>query len=101
VWGVPAAAALRVLSPQGRLVNVGDAAGPVVPLSSALLRSRSLQVLGWTNQVLSWAQQGEILAELLDLVTRGRLIADATVVPLDEAAAAWYRDAPGQLVLVP
>ena len=101
VWGAPAAAALRVLAPGGRLVNVGDAAGPVLPLPSALLRSRNLQILGWTNQALSWVQQCEILADLLALAHQGRLVADATLVPLDQAAAAWDRDAPGQLVLIP
>jgi NADPH:quinone reductase-like Zn-dependent oxidoreductase len=101
VWGVPATAALRVLAPNGRLVNVGDAAGPVLSLPSALLRSRSLQVLGWTNQSLSWAQQGEILGELLAMVKRSRLVADATVVPLQDATAAWDREAPGQLLLIP
>ena len=101
VWGAPAAAALRVLAPGGRLVNLGDAAGPVLPLPSALLRSRNLQILGWTNQALSWAQQCEILTDLLALADQGRLVADATLVPLDQAAAAWNRDAPGQLVLIP
>ena len=101
LWGVPAAAALRVLVPNGRLVNVGDAAGPVLPLPSALLRSRNLQVLGWTNQSLSWTQQGEILGELLAMVQQGRLLVDATAVPLDDAATAWDGDVHGQLVLVP
>ena len=75
-------------------MNVGDAAGPVLPLPSALLRSRNLQILGWTNQALSWVQQCEILADVLALADQGRLVGDATVVPLEEAAAAWDRDAP-------
>src|SRR5207247_1694002 len=35
VWGVPAEAALRVLSPNGRLVNLGSSAGAMAGFSSA------------------------------------------------------------------
>src|SRR5262249_58429791 len=46
VWGVPAEAALRVLSPSGRLVNLGSAAGamggfsPATPPSPGPFRPR-------------------------------------------------------------
>src|SRR5256886_17425583 len=33
VWGVPAEAALRVLSPKGRLVNLGSSAGAIAGFS--------------------------------------------------------------------
>src|SRR4029077_14394173 len=42
VWGVPAESALRVLSPNGRLVNLGPSAAALARFSSATLRSRVL-----------------------------------------------------------
>lgn len=101
VWGVPASAALQVLRPGGRLVNLGDSAGPVLPLASALVRSRSLQILGWTNAALPFPEQCAALAEVLALVDSGRLVVDITAVPLDEAPRAWDADVDGRLVLVP
>lgn len=101
VWGVPASAALQALKPGGRLVNLGDSAGPLLPLSSALVRSRSLQVLGWTNSALPFPEQCAALREVLDLVEAGRLHVEATPVPLAGAPAAWDADVDGRLVLVP
>jgi len=46
VWGRPAEAALRVLAPGGRLVNLGSSAGPQAALGSAALRGGTLSVLG-------------------------------------------------------
>src|SRR5438477_6840378 len=57
VWGVPAEAALRVLPPNGRLVNLGSSAGVMAGFSSALLRSRVLSVLGYTNNALTDEQK--------------------------------------------
>src|SRR5205814_5768830 len=57
VWGRAAEAALRVLSPRGRLVNLGSAAGPQAALGSAMLRSGPLAVLGYTNNALSHGQK--------------------------------------------
>src|SRR6185436_424224 len=53
VFGVPAAAALRVLRPGGRLVNLGSSAAATAPFDSATLRSGSLKILGYTNNGLS------------------------------------------------
>ena len=48
-----AAAASRVLAPRGRLVNLGGSAADAATFSSAVLRSRSLDVLGYTNNSLT------------------------------------------------
>lgn len=101
VWGVPASAALAVLRPGGRLVNLGDSAGPDLALTSALVRSRSLSIIGWTNAALGWAEQCALLTEALELVDAGLLTVAVTAVPLDGAAAAWDAPTKGRLVLVP
>jgi NADPH:quinone reductase len=75
VWGMPAEAALRVLSPHGRLVNLGSSAAPLAALGSATLRSGTLSVLGYTNNAL----------------TAGHLTADRETLPLAKAAEGWSR----------
>jgi NADPH:quinone reductase-like Zn-dependent oxidoreductase len=101
VWGAPAAAALRTLRPHGRLVNLGDSAGAVLPLASALLRSRSLEVIGWTNAILPWDEQGALLAEALRHASAGEVVVDVETAPLDDAEDAWVRRSRGRMVLLP
>jgi NADPH:quinone reductase-like Zn-dependent oxidoreductase len=91
VWGVPAEAALRVLSPNGRLVNLGSSAADLAGFRSATLRSRMLSVLGYTNNALTDEQKAAALAEVLAHAAGGRITADRETLPLDRAAEAWSR----------
>jgi NADPH:quinone reductase len=91
VWGVPAEAALRVLSPNGRLVNLGSSAADLAGFSSATLRSRVLSVLGYTNNALTDEQKAAALAEILAHAAGGRITADRETLPLDRAAEGWSR----------
>jgi NADPH:quinone reductase-like Zn-dependent oxidoreductase len=100
LFGVPAAAALRALGPHGRLVNLGSSAAETAPLDSATLRSRSLQVLGYTNNELTPAQRAAALHHVVDEVLAGRLTVAHQRMPLADVTAAWT--APGdRVVLVP
>src|SRR5215467_8568938 len=81
VWGVPAEAALGVLSPRGRLVNLGSSAAAMAGVSSATLRSRMLGVLGYTNNALTDEQKTSTLAEILAHAAAGRITADRETVP--------------------
>ena len=91
VWGRPAEAALRVLSPRGRLVNLGSSAGAEASFGSATLRSGALSVLGYTNSMLTDEQKAAALSEILMHAAAGRLTADRETLPLDRAAEAWSR----------
>lgn len=95
VWGAPAEAAAAVLAPGGRLVNLGDSAGPVATLASSLVRSRSVDVLGYTNLSLSWGLQTEMLREVLALAADGRLRTDPEVVDWARASQGWQSQASG------
>ncbi|MCR6482256.1 zinc-binding alcohol dehydrogenase family protein [Amycolatopsis sp. OK19-0408] len=105
VFGAPAAAALGTLRPGGRLVNLGSSAGEVCPVDSATLRSRSLRILGYTNNELAAAQRREALLTVVGHAIAGELTVDYERVPLAEAGAAWARQgegsAGGRIVLVP
>ena len=95
VFGEPAAAAMRVLRPGGRLVNLGGAAGPTAPIESAVLRSGSLRIVGYTNNELSVAERTAALEVIAGHAAAGRLTVDHEVVPFDEVAAAWRRQEAG------
>ncbi len=106
VWGPPAEAAVRCLGMAGRLVNIGDAAGPAARFASATIRSRVAAILGYTNNALTQQQKAQALSEILRHAAAGRCIVDHEAVPLARAAEAWQRQvakATGgrKLVLVP
>jgi NADPH:quinone reductase-like Zn-dependent oxidoreductase len=91
VWGRPAEAALQVLAPGGRLVNLGSSAGSQAALGSAALRGGTLSVLGYTNNALSHEQKAAALGEILGHAQAGRLSADRETLPWTRAAEAWSR----------
>jgi NADPH:quinone reductase-like Zn-dependent oxidoreductase len=105
VFGDVATAASRVLADHGRLVNLGGAAGDSAEFSSGVLRSRTADVLGYTNNALRPDQRRQALAEVFGHAASGRLAVAHEEVPLADAAAAWRRQAAGEagvrLVLVP
>lgn len=95
LFGVPAAAALRTLAPHGRLVNLGDSADRIAPFDSSTLRSRSLRVLGYTNNELTGKQRAEALLAVVEHAAAGRIQVDYDRVPLEQAPQAWSRQAAG------
>jgi len=104
VWGMPAEAAVRVLAAQGRLVNIGSAAGPTVRFESAILRSRVHAILGYTNNALTHEQKAEALTEILTHAAAGRCTVEREALPLARAAEAWERQAAfarRKLILIP
>jgi NADPH:quinone reductase-like Zn-dependent oxidoreductase len=104
VWGLPAEAAVRVLSPMGRLVNIGSAAGPTARFASTILRSRLHMILGYTNNALTHEQRAQALTALLAHAAAGRCTVERELVPLTGAARAWERQAASarrKLILVP
>ena len=104
VWGRPAEAALRILSPRGRLVNLGSSAAAQASVGSATLRGGTLSLLGYTNNALSPEQKARALDEILAHAAAGRLTTDRETLPLAQAAEGWSRcgRAPHQrAVLIP
>ena len=95
VFGAAATAAARVLAPGGRLVNLGSASGDEAAFSSTVLRSRSAEVLGYTNNALTSAQRAEALAAVLGHAAEGRLGVAHEVLPLAAVGRAWRRQATG------
>ena len=96
LFGVPAAAALHALGRGGRLVNLGSSAGATAALDSAVLRSRSLRVLGYTNNELTPEQRRQALTHVVRHAAEDGLRADHEVLPLARVDEAWTRSSSGR-----
>ena len=105
VFGIAATAASRVLADRGRLVNLGGASGDRAEFSSAVLRSRTADLLGYTNAGITTEQRRQALEAVFRHAGDGRLSVAHEQVPLADAADAWHRQATGRagvrLVLTP
>lgn len=105
VFGIAATAASRVLADGGRLVNLGGASGDRAEFSSAVLRSRTADVLGYTNAALTPDRRRRALEAVFRHAGDGHLAVVHEQVPLAEATTAWRRQADGttdaRLVLTP
>ncbi|MFL5659780.1 MAG: zinc-binding dehydrogenase [Ktedonobacteraceae bacterium] len=93
VWGLSAEAAARVLAPEGRLVNIGSAAGASARFESAIVRSRLHAILGYTNNALTHEQKAQALTQILVHAAAGRCTVEREMVPLEQVAQAWERQA--------
>lgn len=105
LFGEPAAAALRALRPGGRMVHLGSSAGDTCPIDSGTLRSRSLRIIGYTNNELGRDERAATLLAVADAVVDGTLTLPHERWALDDVTAAWERqvagDAEGRIVLIP
>jgi NADPH:quinone reductase len=95
LFGVPAVAAARSLRAGGRWVNLGGAAGETAPVTSSLLRSKSLRLLGYTNNELTAGQRAEAIAMIAARVAEGMLTAAHETVAPNAVPAAWAGHAAG------
>ncbi len=89
VFGEPAAAAAMALGTWGRLVNIGGAAHDVAEFSSAVLRGRTIGILGYTNNAITAEQRAEALTNVLTLAEQEGASVDHRVLPLAECDRAW------------
>jgi NADPH2:quinone reductase len=95
LFGNPAAAAAQSLRPGGRWVNLGGSAGETSPVTSSLLRSKSLRLMGYTNNELTGEQRAEAVALIAARVAEGTLtVAHETVTP-PNVPATWAKHAAG------
>jgi NADPH:quinone reductase-like Zn-dependent oxidoreductase len=105
LYGLPAAAAAMTLRPGGRLVNLGGSAAETSPITSSLLRGKSLRLLGYTNNELTPRQRADAITLVANRIATGALTVSHEVVPLGEVADAWHRQATGtttgRIVLTP
>jgi len=96
VFGVAATAASRVLATGGRLVNLGGSSGDAATFSSAVLRSRTASILGYTNNEITADQRRDALTAVLRHAATGAIAVAHETVTLADVAAAWKRQSAGE-----
>jgi NADPH:quinone reductase-like Zn-dependent oxidoreductase len=102
VFGKAATAGSRTLGQGGRLVNLGGASGDQAEFSSAVLRGKSIEILGYTNNALTPRQREEALTAILSHAADGGLAVEHVELPLLHVEEAWGRtkDGAGERVVV-
>jgi NADPH:quinone reductase-like Zn-dependent oxidoreductase len=97
LWGDSAAAAIGAAGRGARLVQVGNAESPVMPMVAGPLRGRRLDLLGFSVLVEEPAAVARAYGDLTAAVLAGDLDVelDIDVIPLEAAVAAWERQAAG------
>jgi NADPH2:quinone reductase len=104
LWGEPLVTALGVAARGARIVHLGQSAGPEATVLSGPVRSKMLQILGYTNFGVPADVFRKGYESLLAEVAEGRISLDIETVPLDRVADAWQRQSAGEgvkLVLTP
>jgi NADPH:quinone reductase-like Zn-dependent oxidoreductase len=105
LWGAPAFAAMSVAAHRGRHVEVGNMAGETITLPAPLIRSKSLDVRGFSVAHPPAELKGDAYLRLTEHAANGDITVDVDRRPLDDVAAAWerQRQAAGgaKMVLVP
>jgi len=104
LWGAPAAAAIDALGVGGRLVQLGQSAGAEATTTSAAIRGRGLELLGYLNFLVPADVRRDAYRALVEHAVAGRIDLEVERMPLAQVADAWERvqgSAHRKLVLVP
>jgi NADPH2:quinone reductase len=102
LWGEPAMAALRAIATEGRLVNVGQAAGTDVQLPLEIVRNRQGAIHAISSGWTPLENKAAAYRRLLEHAVARRLTVERELVPLDEVSAAWQRQeaSPGRKLVI-
>jgi NADPH:quinone reductase-like Zn-dependent oxidoreductase len=102
LWGEPAMAALRGIATEGRLVNVGQAAGADVRVPLEVIRNHQGAVHAISSGWTPLERKAAAYRRLVEHAVAGRLTVDRELVPLDDVAGAWQRQeaSPGRKLVI-
>ena len=89
LFGVPLQAALKVCARHGRVVNIGNLAGPTVVLSAGSLRSKHLTLTGFAGLHMSMKEKQTALGWLWRQVIDAAIEVDVRTSALRDIAATW------------
>ena len=102
LWGPPLERALAAAAPRARVVHIGQAAAPEATLTSAAVRGKQIDLLGYSNFGLDMDTLREGYLELLGQVAADRVRLPIETFPLERIDEAWERqaDGPGGKVVI-
>jgi NADPH:quinone reductase-like Zn-dependent oxidoreductase len=104
LWGEPLRAALGAAKPFARIVNLGQSAGAEVSIPSVAIRSRPVDLLGYTNYTAGEDRKAAAYARMAQHAAAGEIVVETERIGLDDLPSAWQRQgsSPGRkLVVVP
>ncbi len=91
VWGEPAAQALEALAVDGRLVQIGNSAGPEAPIAARNFRNQLGAILGHTNFKVPHEVKRQAFQSMCRYAIEGELRIETERVPLEDVERAWER----------
>ena len=91
LWGAPALAAMDAAARFARHVEVGNMAAPEIVLAAPLIRSKSLDVRGFSVAHPSLDLKRDAYLRLTTHAAQGDITVDVDPRPLDEVGDAWER----------
>ena len=97
--GEPLERAVAAAAPGARIVQLGQSAGPAATLPSAAIRSKQLELYGYSNFAVPADVLSEHYRRLVGHALVGEIHVDVERVGLDQIGEAWGR--PGKLVVCP
>jgi NADPH:quinone reductase len=95
LWGEPIVAALEAAAPGARVVQLGQSAGAIAEIPSALVRGKQLDILGYANPQLPLELRRSAYLELLDRAAAGEIRFPIETYPIERVTEAWERQAAG------
>jgi NADPH:quinone reductase-like Zn-dependent oxidoreductase len=91
LWGEPAVAAMHAAGRDARHVEVGNMAGLEITFPAPLIRSKSLDIRGFSVALPPIELRREAYLKLCEHVAAGDIKVELEEVPLDDIATAWER----------
>jgi NADPH:quinone reductase-like Zn-dependent oxidoreductase len=91
LWGEPGVAAMRAAARFARHVQMGNMAGGELVLPAPLIRSISLDVLGYSVAHPPLDAKREAYRRLTEHAARGEIVVDIEPVAIEDVAGAWER----------
>jgi NADPH:quinone reductase-like Zn-dependent oxidoreductase len=104
LWGEPAVAAIVATKPFARVVNLGQSAAAEVSLASVIVRSKPIDLLGYTNYTAPEDVKAAAYERLASHALAGEIRVEIERLGLDDVPDAWVRQGSSphaKLVFVP
>ncbi len=96
--GEPLERAVAAAAPGARIVQLGQSAAPTASLPSAAIRSKQLELLGYSNFAVAPDVLAEQYRRLVGHAIAGAIVVEVERVPLDDVGSAWGM--PGKHVVI-
>ncbi|MEA2444383.1 MAG: hypothetical protein QOJ12_1675 [Thermoleophilales bacterium] len=102
LWGAPAVAAMKVIAEGGRVVALGQSAGAEAAPPIDVLRNKQAAIEFLSTGWMPLDSKRDAYRKVLAHALAGDLAVDLEVVPFDDVATAWERQAksPGRKLVI-